>query len=52
MKEITKTRAEINEIETRTTIEQINKTMSCFFLKNKLANFYYTKKNSNLLIVL
>ena len=36
-KEITKNRAEINEIETKKTIAKINKTKSCFFEKiNKI----------------
>ena len=39
-KEITKIRAEINEIETNKTIERINETKNWFFEKEtKLANF-------------
>ena len=38
MKEIIKIRAEINEIETKKTIANINKTKSWFFEKIKLIN--------------
>jgi hypothetical protein len=34
-REIIKIRAEINEIETKKTIQRINKTKSCYFEKNK-----------------
>ena len=35
-RELIKIRAELNEIETRRTVEQIDKTRSCFFEKNKI----------------
>ena len=37
-KEIINIRAEINEIETKKTVEKINKTKSCFFENIKSAN--------------
>ena len=41
-KEIIKTRAEINEIETKRTIAKINKTKSSFFEKiHKIDNFFF-----------
>ena len=43
-KEIIKIRAEINEIETKKTIEKINEMKSCFFEKNN--RFIKKKKDS------
>ena len=40
-KQLTKIRAEINELETRTTVEQINRTRSWFFERiNKIADHW------------
>ena len=51
MKEITKIRAELNDIETKSTILRINKSRSCFFEKidkiNKTLSTFIRKKRQD-----